>query len=323
MQRRQRDRFELTQSNIPFWQNAVRPAGQTTADGSTGTRRRRLAGNINAAIVHGLLIAGIAAALFWLIWIYGHGLRDARYLDGWLLAGGMGLQLCFHIAINAVGLSPRNAVRWRKVHIFFGYVLIATFLSHSDFSLPDTAFEWALWSAFVLVTLSGVFGTYLESSRRSRPDVNESVGDKQIAVRRAELAQTVQSVVAAIDPDATSAILPPLPYHAWIADLYTQHLSAFFLREGLVFAHFIGSQRKLRAMTDEIDSLARYVDTHSQQKLEMIKSLVIEKDRLDRAGVLLMLTKGWLFVHVPVTYALIVLSVLHVIVAYSFSSGAG
>ncbi len=43
-----------------------------------------------------------------------------------------------------------------------------------------------------------------------------------------------------------------------------------------------------------------------------------EKDRLDFARVYLGLTRGWLFVHVPVTYALVVLSVLHVIVVYAY-----
>jgi len=49
---------------------------------------------------------------------------------------------------------------------------------------------------------------------------------------------------------------------------------------------------------------------------------VVEKDRLDFARVSLGLTRGWLFVHVPVTYALMVLMVLHVLVVYAFSSGA-
>ena len=82
----------------------------------------------------------------------------------------------------------------------------------------------------------------------------------------------------------------------------------------------IGSQRPLKRLTDEIDHLSSYVDQQSQEKLAAIKNLVIEKDRLDFARVYLGLTKAWLFVHVPITYALMVLMVLHVLVAYSFSS---
>jgi hypothetical protein len=104
--------------------------------------------------------------------------------------------------------------------------------------------------------------------------------------------------------------------------LYTTHLRDFFQGQRNFTAHLIGSQRPLKRLTDEIDSLASYVDQQSQEKLATIKNLVVEKDRLDFARVYLGLTKGFLFVHVPVTYALMVLMVLHVLVVYAFSSGA-
>jgi hypothetical protein len=105
-------------------------------------------------------------------------------------------------------------------------------------------------------------------------------------------------------------------------DLYTTHLQDFFQGQRNFTAHVIGSQRPLKRLTDEIDNLSSYVDQQSQEKLAAIKNLVVEKDRLDFARVYLGLTKGWMFVHVPVTYVLMVLMVLHVLVVYAFSSGA-
>ena len=105
-------------------------------------------------------------------------------------------------------------------------------------------------------------------------------------------------------------------------DLYTTHLRDFFQGQRNFTAHLISSQRPLKRLTDEIDNLSSYVDQQSQEKLAAIKNLVVEKDRLDFARVYLGLTKGWLFVHVPVTYVLMVLMVLHVLVVYAFSSGA-
>jgi len=131
----------------------VRSAGLRTSVASIGGRGWGAASYLTNQTVTGLLIAAISGGLFWLVWIYGNGLRDPRYLDGWMLAGGMSLQLSFHIAIKAASLSPKSAARWRKVHICVGYLLVAAFISHSDFSLPDTAFEWVLWAGFVLVTL--------------------------------------------------------------------------------------------------------------------------------------------------------------------------
>ena len=106
-----------------------------------------------------------------------------------------------------------------------------------------------------------------------------------------------------------------------VKDLYTNQLRDFFQGQRNFAAHLIGSRRPLKRLTDEIDSLSSFVDKPSQKKLAALKGLVVEKDWLDFAHVYLGLTKGWLFVHVPVTYALVVLTVLHVVVVYAFSSG--
>ncbi len=299
----------------------MRQAGQRPPDASIGGRGLGSVRYLASRTVQGLLIAALSGGLFWLVWIYGNGLRDPRYLDGWVLAGGMSLQLSLHIAIKTASLSPKSAARWRKIHIFIGYLLIAVFISHSDFSLPDTGFEWALWMGFVLVTLSGIFGTYLAWSLPAKHGIDERVGYDRIPTRRVELARDVHAAVAKRDPAAAAVALPAPPYDAWIMDLYTTHLRDFFQGQRNFAAHLIGSQRPLKRLTDEIDNLSRYVDQPSQEKLAAIKNLVVEKDRLDFARVYLALTKGWLFVHVPVTYALIVLTVLHVVVVYAFSSG--
>jgi hypothetical protein len=300
----------------------VKSAVRRTSDASIGGRGSGSARYLTSQTVEGLLIAAISGGLFWLVWIYGNGLRDPRYLDGWILAGGMSLQLGFHIAIKTNSLSPKSAQRWRQIHIFNGYLLIAAFIQHSDFSLPDTAFEWALWAGFVLVTLTGIFGTYLAWSLKTKHGIDEPLSYDRIRSRRAELARDVHAAVAWTDPAAAAISLPAPPYDAWIKDLYTTHLRDFLQGERNYSAHLIGSQRPLKRLTDEIDNLSRYVDQRSQEKLAAIKNLVVEKDRLDFAYAQLGLTRGWLLVHVPVTYALIVLTVLHVVVVYAFSAGA-
>lgn len=284
--------------------------------------RRASFGSLSGRAGMSLLGVLLAVGVFWLVWIYGHALRDPRYLDGWLLAVGMGAQLYFHIALKKGRLSPRSAARWRAIHVFVGYVLIAVFISHCDFSLPDTALEWALWTGFVLVTLTGLLGTYLAWSLRARHGIDEHLNFDRIPMRRAELAQEVHDIVVESDPPPTLLPLPAPPHDAWVMDLYAAHLQRFLEAQRHVGAHLIGSGRPLKRILNEIDSLTRYVDQPGRDKLAAIRERVIEKDRLDLARVQLGLARGWLFVHVPVTYALIVLTVLHVLVVYAFSAGA-
>jgi hypothetical protein len=283
--------------------------------------RRASISAIGGRSIHAFLIVAISFGLFWLVWIYGNGLRDPRYLDGWMLIGGMGLQLYFHIAIKRGSLPPKSAKRWQKIHIFVGYLLIAAFISHSNFSLPDTAFEWLLWASFTLVSLSGILGTYLTWSLQDKHGLSESVSLDRIPDRRAELAQEVYALVNENDPTPTLIALPAPPHDAWIMDLYAVHLRDFLGGPRNATAHLIGSKRPLQRLTDEIDNLSRYVDAQSQKKLAAIREMVIEKDRLDFARVCFGLTKGWLLVHVPVTYSLVVLTVVHVLVVYAYSAG--
>jgi hypothetical protein len=298
----------------------LRFSGRLGSDGASPGRSPNAARYLTSYTIQAIVIAALSCGLFWLVWIYGNGLRDPRYLDGWVLAIGMSLQLGLHIALKTASLSPKFAKALKKIHIFCGYLLIAVFISHSDVSFPDTGLEWALWTCFVLVTLSGIYGMYLSWSLQAKRGVDRSVSYDRVSARRSELALQIHAVVTQTYTAEAAIGLPAPPYDAWIMDFYTNHLRDFFDGQRNVGAHLIGSHRQLKRLTDEIDNLSRYVDEQRRQRLEAIKTLVIEKDGLDFSSVHLGLSKGWLFVHVPVTYALIVLTVLHVVVAYAFSS---
>lgn len=297
-------------------------AAQRTMNAPTG-------GKANAAVRYSLrpfgravTILTLSIAIFALVGLYDSALRDARYLDGWILAGGMIAQVLFHAAVKSRRLSPRAVLRGRSVHVFLGCVLIAVFLSHANFSLPDTALEWTLWTGFVLITASGLFGTYLSWAMKSKHGIDGGIGFDSIPARREELAQKVQAAVTYGEGPADALALPAPPYDTWILDLYTSHIRDFFQGPRNALAHLGGSQRPLKHLLSEIDTLARYVDGPRQERLRIIKDLVIEKDRLDVTRVFLGLSKGWLFVHVPVTYALAVLTILHGVSVHAFSSGA-
>ena len=66
----------------------------------------------------------------------------------------------------------------------------------------------------------------------------------------------------------------------------------------------------------------RFINASEKKIVAELTELVRQKDMLDfhRAAQLVM--KGWLFVHIPLTYGLLVFSVAHVVIIYSFSGGA-
>ena len=98
---------------------------------------------------------------------------------------------------------------------------------------------------FVLVTLSGIFGTYLAWSLQAKRGIDERVGYDRIPTRRAELARDVHAAVAKTDPAAAAIALPAPPYDAWIMDLYTNHLRTF--SRGSAISPPISSARSARS----------------------------------------------------------------------------
>lgn len=280
----------------------------------------RQTGAIGSQIFQAAFIVITSVAIFWLVWLYGSSLRDPRYLDGWLLAVCMIVQVMFHVRRKSTNLTPKASKTWRRVHVFLGYVIIAIFIFHSDFGFPDTEFEWALWTCTVLILISGVFGTYLSWAVQAKALAGDDIAYDRIPKRRAELAREIHALATAAETGPALA-LPTAPYNDWILDFYTTKLRGFFQSHLNFAAHLVGSQRHMKQLMGEFESLERYVGKSGQEKLREMKALVQEKDRLDFARVQMGLSKAWLFIHIPVTYSLIVLTVLHVVVVYSFSSG--
>ena len=269
-----------------------------------------------------LLFATLSYFLFHVVSIYGDALRDARYLDGWVLVCAISLQFYFHITATRKILPPKAALRWRKLHIFVGHLLIPIFLLHSDFSMPDTGLEWVMWVCFVLVAASGVFGVILTWLLRSRFAINDTMGLDRIPARRSKLVRDVHAIVASPHPATAWKGLPPPPYDAWIGELYAVWLKEFFDKQPSFADRLFGSHRRLKRVMAEINLLSGYLDGPGRSKLAAIGKLVVEKDRLDAACVALDLSRGWLLVHVPASYMMVVLTLFHVLVVYSFSSGA-
>ena len=300
----------------------MRSVGLHVPSGAKGWLGLRSGRPAFAILFRVVLIVVISSALFWLVSVYGSALRDPRYLDGWILAVGMALQLLFHAANTRARLKPVSAARWRKFHVFLGYLLIPVFVSHSAFTLPDTGLEWALWGGFVVVAASGALGVYLAWFSKACAGLHEHPGYDHIARRRAELARDIQTIVAGATPAAAAGPLPEAPYDAWIKELYANHLHDFLNGPRNFVSHLAGSPRPLKRLTDEIDTLSGYVDRACQEQLEMIRELVVKKDREDFAAAYLGLARAWPYIHVPVTYGLLVVAVLHVLVVYAYSSGA-
>jgi len=245
---------------------------------------------------------------------YDGALGDSQFLDGWLLCGGILMQLAFHFRKKQPRLAIGAASTWMQAHISIGFVVVIIFLFHTAGTLPDSLFEWMLWTAFMLVASSGFIGLYL--SRVIPTGLSkkcEQVPYDAIPAARKQLAHAADEL--AMSASHLSGSQP-------IAEFYVETLFDFFKQPANIAAHLKNSNRPLTRICEQLDGYNRYLDEPGQEHLNSLRALVIRKNELDHQFAQKRLLRAWLFVHVPATYSLIIFSILHIIVIYSFSSGA-
>ena len=259
------------------------------------------------------VITAVAITLFyWLVSVYEAALRDPRFLDGWILVAGIGGQLMFHLRKKSTTLPLGKTADWLRVHIFIGYFVIAVFLSHTSFSTPEQLVEWVLWCIFVLVAASGIVGAYLSWAIPTKLERR----DEPIAFERIP---AFQSMLAKQAGCAGHRLRQSRRVTGAFGALFGQ-APCYFNRPQNLFAHLRGSKRPLRQICDEIEAVERYVDDAGATLLRKVRDLVIEKDALDSHYAHQGALQIWLFIHIPATYSMIVVTVLHVATIYAFSS---
>lgn len=260
-----------------------------------------------------LVTALVVAGFYGLVWLYDTALRDARFLDGWILAAGCLVQLSFSLRRKLPLLPLGRVASWMQVHLYTGYFLIAAFALHTQFEWPDGVLETALWAFFFVLTLSGVIGAYLTRTMPSRMPATgahtqlEDIYSAQFALAR-------QADDLALSSGGTASVS--------IAELYANTLHGFFNAQRNALVHLFWPNRVVRRVYAEIDGVDAHVDLGGQKTLTSIRQLVGERDQLDNQYARQLVLKVWLFVHIPATYGMLVLSAFHIAVVYAYATGA-
>jgi hypothetical protein len=188
------------------------------------------------------------------------------------------------------------------------------FFLHLRWRMPAGPFEAALAAFFVAVTLSGIAGWWL--SRVLPPRLTSAGGEvpyERIPVIRRALRERAEALVVAAIPSTGATTL---------ADFYAARLSGFFARPANHLAHLVGSSRALNSLLADLGEVKKYLNAGERSAAVELAALVREKDALDLHRSVQLVLKTWLFVHIPLTYGMLVLIAVHVVLVYSYSGGA-
>jgi hypothetical protein len=256
------------------------------------------------------LIAAAVAAL----WLHKKfcALPDYAFLTGWVLFAAMLVLTFFNARKKLPFLALGKAETWLQIHIYLGFFTVVLFLIHLNFCAPHGSFEITLAWLFALVSASGVVGLIFSRTlpRRLATRGGEVIFEKIPALRHA-LKTGAENL--ALGADAKSAV---------IAEFYTKRLAPFFAGPKNFWLHVFESRRPFNALAAELNDLRRFVNETERATLDKLAALVRQKDGLDYHRALQLTLKLWLFVHIPLTYGLLIFTALHIVLVFGFSGGA-
>lgn len=234
----------------------------------------------------------------------------ARY-SGWLLAGLVMLLASYNLFKQVPFLPLGRSASWLQFHIYAGILSIVVFILHSGGRLPHGPVGWFVGSLYVAVAASGVLGLIIS---RVFPILLRARGPEIIFEQIPEAQRQIRLQAEALVVEAVSK------FHAsLIAEFYMNRLRWFFARPRQFWRHLLRLPGRKHRMRVELDAQDRYLDEAEKELLHRLRGLIDQKDSLDFQYALQGMLKFWLFVHIPLTYSLLVFAVLHVLLVYAYS----
>ncbi len=254
-----------------------------------------------------LAIAGLLAAYVKYAPLY----PRHSYLSGWALFVLMLFLTFFNMRKRVPFLRLGSAAFWMQLHLYVGVFSGALFFVHIGWSWPAGIFHQVLTLCFGVVFLTGVFGLWISRTfPRMLTITGYEIPFESIPHARSNLRKQAEALVLAGVDGHTSPV---------IADFYSKKLGMFFTRADNRWAHLRQSRAPQVAHTSQFDEVQRYARKGEREMLDQLRDLVSRKHQLDYQYSLQSALRLWLFVHIPLSYSLLIFSVLHIILVHAYS----
>jgi hypothetical protein len=256
----------------------------------------------------------LAVALLVAYFAYSPTYPRHAYLSGWVLFAVMLFLTFYNLRKRVPFLRIGSSRFWMQLHLYVGILSGVLFLLHIGWSWPSGPLLQLLTVLFAVVFLSGWLGLWISRAfPRMLTDAGYETPYERIPIVRGRLREEAEALVLAGVDGTTSPMA---------AEFYTRHLGMFFTRPCNRWTHLRQSRAAQAAHDLKFDEARRYVRKGELELLDKLSDLVARKHMLDYQYSLQSAMRLWLFVHIPISYSLLVFSVLHIIVIYAFSGAA-
>ena len=240
--------------------------------------------------------------------------ESVNYLSGWILFGVILLLTIYNGRKKIPFLPVFSSETWLQFHIYAGLLTGVIFAIHADYKLPQGWFRGMLTGLYSAVMLSGIFGLFISRAipKRLTTHGGEVLFERIPAIRTALKEQSETLALESVG-HAKAAI---------IADFYGKELAGFFAKPKNLVKHLMEVRNPLNHLLTRINEISRYLGQGEQATMDKIAQLVRQKDGLDYHYAHQLLLRVWLFIHIPLTYSLLLFIFAHIVLVYAFAGGA-
>jgi hypothetical protein len=235
------------------------------------------------------------------------------WISGWLLFSTLTLLTLLNVRKKLTFLPLGRAYVWTQLHIYGGIIAMWIYALHTQWQWPNGFLESALAIFFWLSCISGIVGLILSRSlpkmmnaRAGRIFMARLPGQKANLVRQAN-----EEVHACVLDGGQQRYL----------DFYQEKILPYLSTTRNIGLHLLAARTPYRQWNENVAAERQFMTLREQDSLERLLQLVHQKIDLDFQHVMQTLLKGWLFIHIPVSFCLMLLAVLHMILVYSFIGG--
>jgi hypothetical protein len=260
-------------------------------------------------------IATLVAVLA--VWLFvlrqEQNLGSSSLATGYLLLAAVVFLALYNVRKKLPFLPLGSSTAWLQWHLYVAFFSMGLFGLHSGVTWPNGVLESALANIFLLTFTSGLVGLYLT---RTIPAQLARIGYEVVyeripASRRAVCQKAEEAVLASVASSGATTL----------ANFYVARLYDYFQRPRGAWYLLRPTTSLRRALMREMQDVRRYLSDSEQAECERLFGLIRRKDDLDFHEARQGLLKLWIFVHLGLTYVLVIGAALHGILALAFHGG--
>lgn len=261
----------------------------------------------------GPIIIGLTVVLSLLYFIDAgnENLKNPAVISGWFLFGILILLGALNVRKKLIAFNLGAVRFWVAFHIVGGLAAVVIFLIHTGgIIFPLGLYEQIIAVLFWFVSVTGVFGTIFINvyPRRLSDTGGEVVYD------------AIPSELVFLRDEAENCVMDCVNSsgEATLSDHYSDTLDWYFRRPRFYLNHLLGGDRSSAWVGKHIEEVRRYLSDNEQEYLNKIAKLASAKSILDRQYSCQDLLRKWLLFHVPLSIALIIMSIWHLIMIHLY-----